>query len=264
MRRLTAIHDWLWLAGLPIAPRPLHHQSVLGRQICVSEIMDTHLVWDTGKIYIKPLPLYLLCPQFWQQYICCRLDDATRTGRYRRALGFLYSYAALIMYETDFDLAKEKRLLPKEVQWQDWKILVQQLDVETIHSRINPRFHHGELRLGRLNKICFFFHTPMQPYLPFWNQTGAFFQSSFAWLASATVYIAIVLTAMQLGLATDPLVKNKTFQDVSYGFTVFSILGPLVVIAGVVFVFCLLAVYNIASTRKFCREKAVRVARGSY
>jgi hypothetical protein len=35
-----------------------------------------------------------------------------------------------------------------------------------------------------------------------WQQYGTFFQENFALLASAIVYIAIVLNAMQVGLAT--------------------------------------------------------------
>jgi Co/Zn/Cd efflux system component len=33
---------------------------------------------------------------------------------------------------------------------------------------------------------------------------------------------------MQVGLATESLARNNAFQSVSYGFTVFSILGALI------------------------------------
>lgn len=59
-----------------------------------------------------------------------------------------------------------------------------------------------------------------------WNQYSTFFQENFAWLAGTTVYSAVVLTAMQVGLATDALASNNAFQSASYGFTVFSSLGP--------------------------------------
>lgn len=42
------------------------------------------------------------------------------------------------------------------------------------------------------------------------------------------MYIAIGLTAMQVGLATESLAQVHAFQSVSYGFTMFSILGPLI------------------------------------
>ncbi|KJZ71348.1 hypothetical protein HIM_09284 [Hirsutella minnesotensis 3608] len=33
LERLTSIHDWLWVAGLPLPPRALHNQLLLGREI---------------------------------------------------------------------------------------------------------------------------------------------------------------------------------------------------------------------------------------
>ncbi|KND87590.1 hypothetical protein TOPH_07776 [Tolypocladium ophioglossoides CBS 100239] len=46
-------------------------------------------------------------------------------------------------------------------------------------------------------------------------------------MAAATVFIALVLTAMQVGLTTDRLRENASFQRASFGFTVFAILGPI-------------------------------------
>lgn len=45
VRRLNAIHDRLWRAGLPGKVHPLHHQIVLQRNIIVTERVDLHLVW---------------------------------------------------------------------------------------------------------------------------------------------------------------------------------------------------------------------------
>ena len=50
-------------------------------------------------------------------------------------------------------------------------------------------------------------------------------------MATALVYIAIVLTAMQVGLATTKLGHDQAFQQASYGFMVFSILAPLIVLS---------------------------------
>lgn len=248
------MQDWLWLAGLPIPPRPLHHQAVLQRAICVSEKMDLHLVWTAGRIYMKPLPRYLLDPGFWSDHLCTAAADDT-AQLYKLSLGFLYSYVALITYETDFHLAQSLRLLPREVSWSSWKAMVSQLQVDTLRHRVDRRFLHGELRLGRLNKIYFFHQTPFSAYVPLWNQTRTFFQDNLAWLASATVYMVIVLTSMQLGVATKPLANSDAFQYASYGFAIFSILAPLVIVAGIVVVFLFLSIYNIAKTRRFNRRK---------
>ncbi|KAI0538647.1 hypothetical protein GGR58DRAFT_288033 [Xylaria digitata] len=74
--------------------------------------------------------------------------------------------------------------------------------------------------------------------MPHWNQYQTFFQDYFAWLASATVYIAVGLTAMQVGLATKSLADSDAFQSASYGFTVFSILRPLISAGLIILVFC--------------------------
>ncbi|OAA54618.1 hypothetical protein ISF_08219 [Cordyceps fumosorosea ARSEF 2679] len=239
LRRLASIHGWLWVAGLPLPPRALHHQLLLGREIFVTERMDMHLVWTAGRIFLKPIPRFLLDRAFWAQYLCCGkcrcspdTSSATQTecrlpGLRQRALGFLFSYAALLLHESDFRIAQDKHLVPPEVTWYGWRMLVGQLDTEHIYPRIDPRFVHGELRLSRLNKIYALARTPMRGYIARWDRYGAFFHDHFAWLASATVYIAIVLTAMQVGLATESLGHNDAFQSAAYGFTVFSILGPL-------------------------------------
>jgi hypothetical protein len=47
---------------------------------------------------------------------------------------------------------------------------------------------------------------------------------------TAIIYITIVLTAMQVGLASEELMHNRGFNRAAYGFTVFSILAPLIVL----------------------------------
>jgi uncharacterized membrane protein len=88
-----------------------------------------------------------------------------------------------------------------------------------------------------------------------WHQYGAFFQDNLAWLASAIVYITIVLTAMQVGLTTETLAINNVFQSVSYGLTVFSILGPLIVFGLIMVVFCYIFVML-----SYCITTQVRVS----
>jgi hypothetical protein len=239
------VFDWLWVVGRPMPPRPLHHQLLLGREPFVTEQMDMHLVWTTGQIFLKPIPRCLLDPAFWTEYISCRpgcgcSDDGEceRPKLGRCALGFLFSYAALLRRESDFLIAKEKHLVPAEAQWPAWRTLVEQLDTERIYPRIHRRFFYGELRLSRLNKIYVLSRRPfLRSYMPHWQQYATFFQQSFAWLAAAIVYIAIVLTAMQVGLATKTLSDNDAFQSASYGFTVFSILGPLAATAIILLAF---------------------------
>lgn len=177
------------------------------------------------------------------------------------ALGFLFSYAALIAQESDFQIAKEKRLLPEQVTWDAWINLVKQLDTENIYDKIDERFKYGELRLSRLNKIYRFTRWPLLlgPYMSHWHQYGSFFRDNFTWLASTTVYIVVVLTAMQVGLAVDKLKDNRSFQSALYGFTVFSVLGPLVAAVLIIVAFLILFAFSWVATSRFWKKRSSSV-----
>ncbi|KAM3533680.1 hypothetical protein MY4038_002995 [Beauveria bassiana] len=71
LERLASIHGWLWIAGLPFPPRALHHQLLLEREIFITERLDMHLVWTTGRMFLKPIPRFLLDPAFWARYLTC-------------------------------------------------------------------------------------------------------------------------------------------------------------------------------------------------
>ncbi|KAF4244033.1 hypothetical protein CNMCM8980_010369 [Aspergillus fumigatiaffinis] len=286
LQRLDKIVDWLWVVGRPMPPRPLHHQLLLGREIFITERMDMHLVWTRGRIFLKPIPRFLLEPCFWTDYLSHGKDcECSHNGEYtyspgstqqcarqklwKSALGFLFSYAALITHESDFYIAKDKHLLPpnEELSWQGWRTLVEQLRTESIYHRINQRFIYGELRLSRLNKIYRLSQRPfLRGYMSLWHQYGTFFQENFQWLATATIYIAIVLTAMQVGLATKALADNDAFQSASYGFAVFSVLGPLAAAGLITLVFCYMFVNNliVAIAYKDRRLDEIRVSSGGH
>ncbi|KAI0110406.1 hypothetical protein GGR51DRAFT_547660 [Nemania sp. FL0031] len=264
---------WLWIAGRPVPPRALHYQLVLGREVFLVEQMDLHLVWTSGRMFLKPIPRYLLEPDFWTAFLTCQPDcsctqttnDICNRQKLRRcALGFLFSYAALIRHESDFLLAREKHLIPREAQWPGWRQLVVELKTEHIYGQIDERYIYGELRLSRLNKIQYLhFSSTFRGYLPPWRRYGDFFHDNFTWLASVTVYIAIVLTAMQVGLATDALMKNRAFQAVSYGFTVFSIIGPLAAVGLIICAFFYIFLSNWFATMNYRRRRVPHVRKRS-
>ena len=267
LQRLNSIHDWLWIAGRPMLLRALHYQFLLRREIFIAERMDMHLVRTAGRIFLKPVPRFLLEPRFWAEYLCCghacgySMDgdaiyrgppqECKRRGLRKRALSFLFSYAAPISRESDFCIAEEKRLLPPGVQPPAWRMFVEQLGTDHIYPNIDPRFYYRELRPSRLNKICRLWRTPPRGYISHWNRYGAFFRDHFAWLAGTTVYLVVVLTAIQVGLATESLEDNDAFQSSSYGFTVFSILGPLVCAGLIVLAFFYIFVHNWIATAAY-------------
>jgi putative Mn2+ efflux pump MntP len=92
-----------------------------------------------------------------------------------------------------------------------------------------------------------------------WRCYGDFFYDNFTWLASVTVYVAIVLTAMQVGLATDALGKNRAFQAASYGFTVFSIVGPLAAVGLIICTFLYIFLSHWVATMNYRRRRLSHV-----
>ncbi|KAJ5370088.1 uncharacterized protein N7496_006180 [Penicillium cataractarum] len=273
--RLNHIHQYLWLAGQPMPPKPLNYQLATSREIVVDQRIDMHLVWERPQsLHIKPLPRYLLDTDFWATNLitcdgpCCAPaqsnhvapDRATKCTKdiHKCALGLLYSYIALIRFECDLTIAQNHHLLPKDMTWEKWLRFVHQLldNGVTNPSNINPRYLYGELRLSQLNKIyAFRYGSPLRGYQFTYQTYGELFRDYLGPLTAATIYIALVLTAMQVGLATSRLGENTSFQNASWGFTVFAILGPLigVLLAGVVgiFQFCT----NLVVTKRLAQRQ---------
>ncbi|KAG9186232.1 hypothetical protein G6011_02788 [Alternaria panax] len=270
IRRLNDVHEWLWLVGLPTAPRPLHYQVVKKREIVVTEQLDLHLVWSSASsssILLKPLPRFLLCPNFWIEEIC------PRRHLYETALGFLLSYIALIEREVDYNLAINHGLIPKEVTWSGWLALVDEVvcassQAHTIDAStasfvgsmegglgVNQRFNYGELRLGRLNWIFRLTMGEFRGYLSGCTTYGAFMRDNVNSLITLFAYTTIVLSAMQVGLATEPLANDYSFGMASYVFSIFSILAPLACIVAILGVLAMMFVINLARTLRIRRQK---------
>lgn len=269
LRRLDAIHGKLWRVGFQRPPRPLSTQVQLGRAIVLTHALDMHLVWDGSKIFLKPLPRYLLEPEFWTQHAlqtdssentACRSTEkpwdtaavapAVGTARStsdmssppsssdirKSALGLLYTYACLITHPADLQLALEHGLLPSDadspIDWPIWRKFASEILHPNNISQIHRRFRHSELRLGRLNWIYVFKDVPaFEMYYNPWYSYTDFMARSSTWVTAATVYtvyVAVVLTALQVGLTTKKLQDNEAFNQASYGFTLFAILSPII------------------------------------
>lgn len=122
-------------------------------------------------------------------------------------------------------------MIPRDLTWEKWVQLVQQLlkTGATNPTNINRRYLFGELRLSRLNEIyAIRYGSILKGYQFIYQTYGGMVRDHLTTLSAATIYVALVLTAMQVGLATTRLGQNLSFQNLSYGFTVFSILAPLI------------------------------------
>ena len=257
VNRLNYIHGWLWMVGRPIPPRPLHYQFVLRREVILTEQMELHLTWDRKRILIKPISSFLLDPDFWKDHLSNSQQDPNNGRRQKIAAcarGFLFSYCALVSRESDFNIARTYGLMPADIQWKDWKTWSKEVLAHCPYSTLNRRFWYGELRLGRLNTIYRYSqghvingYTRVSSYRVY----GEFFTQNFTTLAGILGYVVIVLTAMQVGLATDRLQPSSAFQSVSYGFTVFAIIGPLVASILIVGAFLVMFISNWISTKRY-------------
>lgn len=74
--------------------------------------------------------------------------------------------------------------------------------------------------------------------------------------------MVLVLTAMQVGLATNYLSKSEAFHAASYGFTVFAILGPVGVVIILGLESCFVTVRNGWGTWEYKKRKHGKRQRG--
>lgn len=154
LNRLSA-HLWLVAKQDSSHISSLTHQIVRGREIVITERPGLHLVWHYNRVFIKPLPKYLLSHAFWDFYLISPsspVPEALRNDLRKAALGFLRSYSYLVRRRSYFDLVmnEDHRLLPKKTKYADFVRLMRSLEAVD-DSMVSPRYSYGELRLSRLN-----------------------------------------------------------------------------------------------------------------
>lgn len=273
VERLNRIHKRLTIVGRPMPPRGLHRQKSMAREIVVTERADMHLVWSGSQIFVKPLPRYLLNGRFWDENLSCVKNcacgdnnDSEKPCLERAirgyAVGLLKSYLGLIGHESDFKIATESGLLPTEVTWIKWTQIAEHLLKKDALKEANIRYHYGELRLSRLNKLYRFLpflqgRSMIRGYYYGYNQYGAFFRHNLHWLFTIFAYITVALTAMQVGLATTWLGGQDWFQGVSFVSAIATMALPVLVLIVASLVFTVLFLDNLWATWVYQRVRAV-------
>jgi hypothetical protein len=241
------LHDDLWSEELErIAPRlwimttpsssninPLHRQRVKGREIIVTEEARLHLVWIHDRIFIKPIPRYLLSYDFWEAYLDRRpasLNDEQSNLR-AAATGFLRTYRYLIRHESDFHIAQQDnlRLIPKDVDWASFCRFTSDLnDIED--STVSRRYCFGELRLTRLN-----FYAPLLlrkfRFEQVHGQYGDYFARLYGPVLFVFAVVSTILNSMQVALAADQSLAAHwvAVWHVSRWFSMIIIVGTVVI-----------------------------------
>lgn len=223
--KLNKVQDYLWWAAGPAPARALHEFPMEKRLITATEDVHLHLMCPSGRVFIKPLPAYLLHHDFWVQYLS---RDAEVYGC---ALGFLLSYIWIIRHESDLEVAKNAYLVPTGLEWKAWVNMTDSI-VDFLNGPparyhlVNKRYLHGEISLSSLNTI--YRYVPETDgfglYVTGYGQLDAFFERNFAWMGLGFLYLVAILTAMQVSLAAGHFKDNDGFNWASGGFAIFCIL----------------------------------------
>lgn len=214
-----APHLWIMSTQSGTNISPLHKQKVKGREIIITEDPRLHLVWIHDRIFIKPLPRYLLSHHFWSNFLSTEKStlggSAQEQEIYARiqmsALGLLRSYYYLIQYESDLQIACENgRLLSSDTSWSDFCAFSKTFPA--IHDdAVSKRYHYGELRLTRLNLYAKILLGKFQ-YEHIHGQYGTFFARFYGPLLFIFGVLSIILSAMQVELSVETLLSTTQWQ----------------------------------------------------
>ena len=249
-RDLNIMSPHLWLMATRSSKNvsPLHHQKVKGRHIILTEDPRLHLLWIDDRIFIKPLPPYLLSYEFCERYLfpepwpTPNLSqkpplssaavypewNARKEELSRSALGFLRSYFYLIKCSSDLEIALSHRLLPPDVTFETFCQFSSRFAAIT-DDGVAPRYHYGELRLGRLNLWCKLLLQRWH-YETVYRQYGQYFQRFYGPLLFTFAFFSVALSTLQVELAVESVIENQRQWPRFWTFSrVFSVLSLAVV-----------------------------------
>jgi hypothetical protein len=227
-----APHLWIMTTFSSANINPLHRQRVKGREIIVTEDVRLHLVWIHDRIFIKPIPRYLLSHIFWEAYLDSKSEpNDDRTKLRAAATGFLRTYRYLIRHESDFHIAQQDnlRLIPQDVDWASFSRFTSDLN-HIEDSAVSKRYCFGELRLTRLN-----FYAPFLLRKYHFEQVHGQYGDHFARLYGPVLFVfaiaSTILNSLQVALAADQSMAGHwvSIWHISRWFSVISIVSTAVI-----------------------------------
>lgn len=254
---LNKLAPHLWLVAKQDSQHisTLTEQIVRGRSIVLTENPGLHLVWFDNRVFIKPIPKYLLSNAFWEYYLTPtnppRIQECVRKDLIQAAYGLLRSFAILIKHESDFTLAiqKEHQLIPENVSYAAFIKFIDRFQVTD--DQVSPRYHFGELRLMRLNFWSRIFLFKFNYHKVEWAY-GAYFARYYGPILFVFGVFSVILSAIQVvfnvlaiqGIPDSGSSSWWTFAIVSRNFSIFTL----------VFVACITAFLLAAFMALFSRE----------
>ncbi|KAL6405286.1 hypothetical protein AUP68_12130 [Ilyonectria robusta] len=241
--RLHRLYPYLWLVATQSSAKisPLHEQIVRGRSIVIAENPELHLLWVEERVFLKPIPEYLLSFALWEVHLPrspAHLPppppedtEALRASARASALGFLRSYYYLIRHESDFRIAERENLIPSGLDWPKFHDFICKVKTNVTNEDVSPRYKYGQLRLTRLNFWAKFVLGEWQFQKVAWEYSQILSQFIAPFLVVIGV-MSVVLSAMQVGAQVRP--DWEAFIDVSAWFSVVSLLFAALLSTGIV------------------------------
>lgn len=274
---LDTLAPHLWLVATQSSSHisPLHELVLKGRNIVITENPELHLTWSNNRVFLKPIPRYMLSHAFWTAYLIPgtdsskKLDDQlTVNALVKAALGFMRTYYYLIRHESDLRIAKESHLLSFDED---------DITIESFYGfisgfgnvqdrEVSPRYtSYGTLGLSRLNFWAKIFLHRFQFYQVD-RQYSDYFARFYAPILFVFGILTVALSAMQVSLQAEDVqhignTKWVALPSVSFWFSILT----LVCICGIgltisfVFAFMLLrelafAMKDLVRRNRLCRR----------
>jgi hypothetical protein len=246
---LERMAPYMWMMSTQSSSNvnPLHHQLVKGRDLVVTEDPRLHCVWIYDKIFLKPLPTFLLSHAFWETYLLsghaspllknrtrehCTCDqelpqdqDSNLQGQprgatkplcaalqdldliARSALGYLRTYAFLIQHPSDFALAQKHSLVPATTNLRQLSAFTALLTTRIRDTDVSARYAYGELRLTRLNFYGKFILHRWH-FMRVHGQYGEYFARFYGPLLFVFTVLSLILDALQVEMSVEQAIGN--------------------------------------------------------
>ena len=176
------------------------------------------------------------------------------------------TYAYLVRYESDFSIAQEKGLIPRNelssnvqdlITWESFAELIATFD-RYGDEDVCPRYYFGELRLTRLNFWSRIFLRKLT-YHHIDAQWGPFLSSFMTPFLAMFAVITIFLNAMQVGLAAQaiesPYSSPGSFVSFSGYFAIFAMVCAALTVFSVVLLMVVMLLHDICFAIRITWEK---------
>ena len=247
-RDLNVLHPQLWLVATQKSSHiaALHDQIVRGRNIVVTEKPGLHCVWNEDRIFLKPMPRWLMSHAWWK-FVKRSSEGLGSSGNcdweaiYRAALGFTRSYYHLVIHESDFDLAQHHKLIPRDITLKDFQNFIDAFgDVQD--ASVSLRYTFGDLRLSRLNWLAKS-HLGRLHYHKIHRQYHTHFSRFYGPLLFIFGIFTVLLDAMQvtIGSSSAAVDQGGGWNSVTNICRWFSIITILIVISIIVLLLSMLS-----------------------